>query len=206
MARRIGVAAMVVPMALAGWAAAYVASARPEEVEVAPGVVVKDASPDQLDTVRWAILRFDEAGLELPEVEIAFHEARSSCRDNPGAGTRVEGAYLVDVCTRDGDPEVLLPWTVLHELAHAWGHTLSDDRREGFLALRRLTAWSDRERPWAERGTEHAAEIVTWGVIDRPIALSRLPDNDCDSLETAYVQLTGRGLPGDHPGCPSWLR
>ena len=77
-------------------AAAYAASAGPETVEAASGVAVKDASPEQLDTVRWAILRFEQAGLELPEVEISFHHARSSCRDNPGAGTRVEGAYLVD--------------------------------------------------------------------------------------------------------------
>lgn len=206
MARRTWVVAIVVPAVLAGWAAAHAVSAQSETVEVAPGVVVTDGSPEQVEAVRWATLRFDRAGLELPSVEVSFHADRSSCRDNPGAGTLVEGAYLVDVCVADDDPEVLLSWTLLHELAHAWGHGLTEERREGFLSLRGLTEWNDRERPWAERGTEHAAEIVMWGLMDRPVVPTRLPGDDCRSLEAGYLALTGRGLPQDHPGCPSWTR
>jgi hypothetical protein len=207
MARRTWVAAIVVPAMVAGWAAAQAVSARSETVEVAPGVVVRDGSPEDVEAVRWATLRFDRAGLELPSVEVSFHADRSSCRDNPGAGTLVEhGAYLVDVCVAGDDPEVLLPWTLLHELAHAWGHELTEERREGFLAVRGLSSWNDRALPWAERGTEHAAEIVMWALLDRPVALSRLPNDDCGSLEAAYEILTRLDLPEGHPGCPSWVR
>jgi hypothetical protein len=31
--------------------------------------------------------------------------------------------------------------------------------------------WNDRSERWESRGTEHAAEIITWGLIEFPITM-----------------------------------
>lgn len=48
-----------------------------------------------------------------------------------------------------------------------------------------------REGEWHERGAENAAEIIAWGLIDRPVKPVRIYDNDCDQLLGGYVILTG---------------
>ena len=59
----------------------------------------------------------------------------------------------------------------LHELAHAWDRqSLTDERRAEFLRLRRLDASgaTTTRSVWDERGAEHAAEVMVWGLMDRP--------------------------------------
>ena len=82
-------------------------------------------------------------------------------------------------------------WTVLHELAHAWGmHTLTDDQRLDFLELRGLETWRDADS-WPDSGAEQAAEIMVWGLIDRPIKLIYFDRTSCPELLSAYMLLTG---------------
>jgi hypothetical protein len=45
--------------------------------------------------------------------------------------------------------------------------------------------------PYLERGAEHAAEILAWGLLDECSATVRLPDNTCDTLAAAFRLLTG---------------
>ena len=97
--------------------------------------------------------------------------------------------------------------TLLHELAHAWTDVrLSEELRTAFVRLRGVRSWDDRNDPWELRGTEHAAEIITWALMDRPIhvptypgspdaepiyRLLSIPNSDVDSLAFGYQLLTG---------------
>jgi hypothetical protein len=59
---------------------------------------------------------------------------------------------------------------LLHELAHAWDyHMLADEQRRAFMELRGVDTWHSHQVEWHERGAEHAAEIIKWGIIDEPI-------------------------------------
>jgi hypothetical protein len=78
-------------------------------------------------------------------------------------------------------------------LAHAWAHHHVDDHREHeFVEHRGLNSWNDRSEAWETRGTEHAAEIVTWGIIDQRMGVDvRIENTDVDQLTAAYELLTG---------------
>ena len=63
--------------------------------------------------------------------------------------------------------------------------------REAFLAVRGLEAWNDPGVDRDHLGTEHAAEILAWALLDEPTWAARLPDNDCEDLATGFHALTG---------------
>jgi hypothetical protein len=82
--------------------------------------------------------------------------------------------------------------TVLHELAHAWTQqALTEEAREQFLALRDLETWGDDEYPWVEQGSEQAAEIIAWGLLDHDFKLVTFNDASTEALTAAYLHLTG---------------
>src|SRR4029450_4830267 len=62
-------------------------------VEVTPAI-------EQLARPRWAVERFEIAGLEPPVVEIAFHRGLSGCGGHLGLARQGEGG----LCTTLGDP------------------------------------------------------------------------------------------------------
>lgn len=66
--------------------------------------------------------------------------------------------------------------------------------RERFLELRGLQTWNASTDPWSERGHEHAAETMAWGLGTR-ILTAQIPDSDPGSLAEAYELLTGTSLP-----------
>ena len=165
-------------------------------VAVVPTVVSLSAAEQEL--VDFARSRFELAGIELPEVTIEF--------DDKGACEGYGGLYLpsqriVRICRASKS-------TMVHELAHAWIETVfDDDDRSAFLELRGLERWTGGRR-WDERGAEHAAEIITWGLMDEDLTvrwlehhadgstsyswrLFKLPDSDPARLVEGYQQLTG---------------
>ena len=82
---------------------------------------------------------------------------------------------------------------LLHELAHAWeAHNLPKQRRQPFMALRSdVDSWAGAGVPWHQRGSEHAANVVAWGLLEDPYPISRTYPNDPDSLIEAFRVLTG---------------
>ncbi len=97
---------------------------------------------------------------------------------------------------------------MLHELAHAWANLeLSDDDRERFVRFRGLAGWNDQSHSWGERGTEHAAEVIAWGLMDvaphvrwveegvESFRLLTIPDSDVDELSAGFELLTGSESP-----------
>jgi hypothetical protein len=139
----------------------------------------------------WALARFDQAGLALPPLVISFHDDREACGENFGL-YRAGAPAQVDICGFNWDRFVVTAKkTLLHELAHAWTQqALTEEAREQFLALRGLGTWGDDEFPWAEQGSEQAAEVIAWALMDEDLHLA-ISDADPAALTRAYEHLTG---------------
>ncbi len=139
---------------------------------------------------QWALGRYAQAGLELPALNIYFHENNESCKGYSALHRRSEAGSQIDICSTIRTPK--LEGTILHEMAHAWAaHNLTDQQRQTFIELQGLDAWYDKDASWNERGTEQAAEIIAWGLGETSRPPRWIPNNDPESLTTAYQQLTG---------------
>lgn len=150
--------------------------------------------PDEfVDLANWSMDLFDEAGLRLPAMRFVYHgDDRRPCSGWRGAHRHVDGRSTIDVCTSEaGNVAAAL---VLHETAHAWAaHDLSDDRKVDFQAVRGWEYWRDHEQAeWHENGSEQAAEIMVWGLIDRPVGIVTIKDHTCADLHAGYRALTGK--------------
>lgn len=150
-------------------------------------VAFHDATPSQRALVEWAVHRYDLAGLELPPVDVTFHPDPAGCGGNSGT----YAAGHLDVCVTE--PSEYARNVVVHELAHSWceAHLSVEDQRR-FLRLRGLTTWGSTSQPWAYRGAEQAAEIITWGVGDRAIPPLLEQDDEPGQLRRAFAVITGR--------------
>jgi hypothetical protein len=151
-----------------------------------PGITIESSSRAWARRIEWGLARFDDAGLTLPAMAITVHGDDGPCDGN-------SGLYLpndpveVHLCTAgaaDSRPGRL---TTLHELAHAWAevHVSAVDRAE-FLELRGLDVWYDRRVPPHQRGAEHAAEVVSWGLMDEMVPIIRIYDAEPAQLAAAF--------------------
>jgi hypothetical protein len=155
-----------------------------------------DGSQSENDNalLRWASSRFTGADLDLPAVYVAFHDQKEACAGHPGL-FRDQPELRIDICGFF-DFSTAAKKTMLHELAHAWAHeNLSDDDIEEFLILRGLEIWAGPLAPWELRGSEHAAEIISWALFDRELDLVTIPNAGPEAIEASYRILTGRSLP-----------
>lgn len=158
----------------------------------APAVTMTAITPNQATLFDWAFALFSAAELILPDIDIVGHDSTEACMGRNGMHTVTEGRSTIHICTRDaGRAQEFL---FLHELAHAWDRAnLTAEQRLAFLEQRALTEWNNTDTDrWHDRGAEHAAEIITWGLIDRPIGIVRIPDTSCAELLAGYVTLVGR--------------
>jgi hypothetical protein len=81
-------------------------------------------------------------------------------------------------------------FTLLHELGHVFAYEhLTDEDRAAFVATRKADAW--RADQWSRSGSEHAADIIAWGLHPEHVRPSRTLPNDDASLTEAFVLLTG---------------
>lgn len=162
---------------------------------------------EQQALVAQAMGRFEAHGLELPEVDFIFHDDLLVCDGHKGryhSSTRT-----LEMCSMD-------PITMLHELAHAWANeSLSEAARQDFLRWRGLESWNDHDVPWDQRGTEHVAETIAWGLAVEPHHvkwLETLPDGshrtthriltlgiDVETLVKNFKALTGMDPVFRHP-------
>ncbi len=143
-----------------------------------------------VELAHWARRRYLQAGLTLPHVELLFHDDREACAGKAGRAVTVENGYRLDLCSTR--PTNYTKKLVLHELAHAWvDRNITVEQRQDFMELRGVDVWNDHTYDWWTRGTEHAAEILAWGLGEVSRRPRLLPDTDLDSLNTAYEWLTG---------------
>jgi len=159
-------------------------------VEVRPGIWIHDAAAEQLDLGRWAVRRFEAAGLEAPVVEIHFHGEAAACEGHLGYAKLAR----VDVCTTLVNS--MTRRTILHEMGHIWlDANTTPSERVRFLEFRGLRSWNDSNDPWQLRGYEQGAEIMSWGLGER-ILTAQIPNNEPELLTPAFELLTGVPLPG----------
>jgi hypothetical protein len=142
---------------------------------------VDEPSPKARQIVGWAVARYREAGLQLPDLKISFP---AFC-DRKGALYHV-GEGAIDFCR-------INKLRALHEFAHAWDDTSGAVDREGFLKLRGLTVWwGGTKMKSDEQGAEHLAEIIAWVLMGAdPRDVPQLPNNSLAELTEAFDVLTG---------------
>lgn len=145
-------------------------------------------TPSQHEAITWAVELFERADLVLPDIEFVGHKDRDACLGRDGAARPVDVGAVVHICATEIGP-TQERW-ILHEIAHAWDyHNLDNELKEAFLKVRDLDSW--REGEWHERGAENAADILVWGLIDRPFRPVHIYDNSCAALLAGYLTLVG---------------
>src|SRR6266508_1132638 len=152
-------------------------------------LVIHGANATEERAIDWSIRRYREAGLEgMPDLEVYVHRSNEGCGD--GIGYDLQGR--IDRCTT-ASSEPYQRKFALHEMAHGWIETNVDGEvLNRFMRIRGIATWNDRSFDWKDRGTEQAAEIVTWGLGEGEIA-PLLPDAlDAPALARLYELLTGR--------------
>ena len=157
-------------------------------------VVARDSrfrDDSDLALTEWALGRFEQAGLVLPEVSLAFHDEKVTCQGQNGY-FHPGSPYRIDICGFNWDRFLVTPRKViLHELAHVWVHeNLDEDARNDFLDLRGLEVWQDGKASWADQGQEHAAEIIAWGLMDEEISMTSIGEHESSNLAAAFEFLT----------------
>jgi hypothetical protein len=157
-----------------------------DAVAIRSNVEVTGATPEQLALARWAVGRFETAGLKPPVVEIAFHGDALGCEGHMGWAQ----SGRVDVCTVLANE--MSRRNLLHEMSHIWlNRNLGIGTRNAFLRERGLSSWNSSRDPWELRGYEQGAEIMAWALGDR-ILSPQIPDNEPKRLAAAYELMTGK--------------
>ena len=138
------------------------------------------------ETIAWAVGRFDDAGLQLPDLRVSFP---AYCGGKKALYHVGQGS--IDFCFN------INKTTVLHEFAHAWDDTSNAVDRDAFMKLRGLTVWwGGTAMPSDEQGSEHLAEIIAWGLLDVDTrSVPQLPENSVGELTEAFVMLTRGAKP-----------
>ena len=157
-------------------------------------LTVRDDSDAAL--ARWARSRFERAGLDLPDLSLAFHDDLDECHGLYG-WFRTSSPVHIDICGFNANRFLPAPKRlILHELAHAWTHeNIDEESKRLFLQDRGSTSWHDESTPWEERGFEQAAEIIAWALMDEERTIRTLPELDPSTIRQAYQLLTSTPLP-----------
>ena len=173
------------------------------EATATPPVELIGTPPPFADAVSWSMGLFEQAGFELPPLRYVFHgDDPEACAGRPGVHHAHDGESVIEICT--SEMSIATQIMILHETAHAWvDRTLTEDRKATFQRLRGWTHWRNYDAvAWHENGTEQAAEIIVWGLIDRPLAMIRIDQNSCEELDAGYRVLTGEApLHGFRDAC-----
>ncbi|MDJ0792568.1 MAG: hypothetical protein QNJ71_11795 [Acidimicrobiia bacterium] len=154
-----------------------------------PSITTAGATAAEVAMVDWAVGRFAQAGLSLPDLRIEFPGDPDGCFGFAGTYNHELGRILM--CNR-GEFRPEPHQTLLHELVHAWASTeLSLSDLASWTELRELESWDSRNLPWWQRGEEQAAEIVSWGLLDDNTRLLWLLLEDCNQLRADFTAITG---------------
>lgn len=154
-----------------------------------PGTKVYAENAEQVALVEEALARFDEAGLELPDVTIHLHSDRAKCGGSSGEPSN--GYY-----TTRGDENIVhtcgSPAVLYHELGHVWDkHNLDDETRNAIMEQRGLDSWS--HDVWNQACGEHLASTIAWALEGSyPYAIGYFT---LEGLDATYELATGSRAP-----------
>jgi hypothetical protein len=166
-----------------------------------------NAEPAHEELARWLVDRFAEAGIGLPDVRAMWFPPAPDCVGRSGLAipddARYEGRHTAVLC-READrlhsTTSESGWAIpaltagLHELGHLWMLDHVDVHTEAAFTERvGLDGWYASDRPWRDRGVEHAATTLAWGLAGTADArYPLLPAPECEELAARYELLTGR--------------
>ena len=172
---------------------------------IGPAVPIATLRPDQQALVDWAMERFAQAGLELPELTVQFDPTRELCRHHEGRYQRTPaGESVVTICVPDAETfaaQLDIRRTLLHEFAHAWDYAnLSDEDHEELGEILGVDAWAAHDAAWEDLGAERFAETFVFALLDQPRRVLKV-SLDCTVLLDAFR--TGTGADPLGPGLPS---
>jgi hypothetical protein len=164
-------------------------------------VSVHNGTPLLEQVLQDALGRFTAANLAEPTFDAVTFEPSRQCVGRSGRLVQSEGVRNLYICLFESDlcpgagqcqePNISIRGTVLHELAHAWTLDHVSGELEGpFLELVGLDVWQKDDLPWSEQGTEYSAEVIAWGLLDRPSRMVRIGDPACEDLKAAFRLLT----------------
>lgn len=167
---------------LVGWGAGGT-GLEPATPSLSPGGVPGvSLNVPQQNLINFGLTRFEQQALELPELSFEFRPHAVDCLGHKGLYS--SRSRTLRMCSMDKK-------TMLHELAHAWAnHNLSDAEMNEFARHRGLGEWNDQAAPWKERATEHAAEIITWALMDRAVHLRLSVDSEVACHESEFRLVT----------------
>lgn len=169
-----------------------------EAPRIGAATLEETLDPIDEEAVSWAQDRFREAGLSLPDIVVSFHRETDPCEGASGGHLIENGQNRVLICiSRTGTSrELQVKRVLLHEFAHAWDDfALTAGIRSEFMDFKDFSGWSF-DVPYDERASEHAAEIITWGLIDRPIMFGSLDGMwSWEEMLEGYRILTGATPP-----------
>jgi len=143
---------------------------------------------------------FHSNGMDLPDGLVAsFHDDEADCEDMLGLFTVEEDGPRVRVCWTHDDPGVqrrLQEQALVHELAHAWvDSNVSDGTREEFVVLTEAETWNSRSSEWNDRGTERAADLITWALLDPAVLFVDFASVPCETWIAAFELITSSPTP-----------
>lgn len=152
--------------------------------------------------LEWGLSRFEQAGLDHPRLtKVVFSSHVAECDSVAGRAHAGDDGWDLLICTSEEEAcedtscttfELRARHTILHELAHVWmDDHLDDDAQEAFLEFVGLDDWLGTDRRWVERGIEHAAEMIAWGLLDSNMYVLRLGGPSTDHLTEGFELLTG---------------
>lgn len=146
------------------------------------------------------LARFGEHGLTFATAPVvSFHDDKADCAGNLGYWIVEDGTDRVRICWTHDEPgaeRILRTQALVHELAHAWVHRNTDaSDRAAFVELVGADSWNAGTSDWVDRGTEVAAELVTWAILDPAVLFIEFDDADPQRWALAYELLTGRTAP-----------
>ncbi len=156
-------------------------------------------SPSEREMVGWARNRFALVGLELPPVQVAFHDDTKPCDGNNGLYRKSGSGAEVRICIPDVPTaafDLLRRRTLVHELAHAWEQaSLDDTQRRRLLPILDAESWYAPGSDWDRRGAERFAETIVWGLYDQ-LRRPTLIDVPCAEIHADFAAITGFGALG----------
>lgn len=167
---------------------------------VAPAADAVTLTATEAELVASSAALFEDAGLRLPDEFVAsFHDDTAACSDNLGLSTIENGTPRIRVCWSHEDPGVearLQQQALVHELAHAWAdENLDDATRAAFVEISGADTWNRAASDWSERGTERAADLITWALLDPAVLFVDFADMSCHIWAPAFELLTGVEAP-----------
>lgn len=166
-----------------------------------------NAEPAHEALTRWLVDRYAEGGLAFPDVRAIWFPPSPDCTGRSGLAipddARYDGRHTAVLCQRADDLASAATesgWAIsavtagLHELGHLWLLDHVDPAtEEAFTARVGLDDWYGADDAWRERGVEHAATTLAWGLAGTADArYPLLPPPGCDELAARYELLTGQ--------------